>query len=145
MELGQHLIACASCKQGIFFFKGKRKNDLKVVTKTKKTPPAPSGFMACGRWSHAHLGGFQGAECSQGGRRCSLEHRGEGAPGGENDSKRDVGDDSLSSRRPVGIQEGGLCRAWVIFAEPVRLSPTMMHDLINLDLVFAVSCEKVTS
>lgn len=33
----------------------------------------------------------------------------------------------------------------MIFAEPVRLSPTMMHDLINLDLVFAVSYEKVTS
>lgn len=32
-----------------FFFKGKRKNGLKVVTKTKKTPSPPSGLMACGR------------------------------------------------------------------------------------------------
>lgn len=125
MELGQHLIACASCKQGIFFFKGKRKNDLKVVTKTKKTPPAPSGFMACGRWSHAHLGGFQGAECSQGGRRCSLEHRGEGAPGGENDSKRDVGDDSLSSRRPGRYSGGRVVQSMGDFC---RASEIKSHD-----------------
>lgn len=92
------------------------------------------------------MGGFHGAECSQGGHRCSLEHRGEGASGGENDSKRDVGDDSLSSGRPSrSIQEGRLCRAWVSLQSQVRLSPKMMHELINLDLVFAVSYEKVTS
>ena len=92
------------------------------------------------------MGGFHGAECSQGGRRCSLEHRGEGASGGENDSKRDVGDNSLSSGRPGrSIQEGRLCRAWVSLQSQVRLSPKMIHDLINLDLVFAVSYEKVTS
>ena len=101
-----------------FFFKGKRKNGLKVVTKTKKTPSPPSGFMACGRWSHPHFGGFQGAKCSQGRHRCSLEHRGEGASRGENDSKRDVGDDILSSRRPsrysggrVVQSMGDFCRA----------------------------------